>query len=60
MKPLPALRWDANLAKAAKDHADDINRNNLRLGHKGSDGKLMDTRIRKYIQNPGATSENLA
>ena len=42
--PVGRLAWDANLAKAAKDHADDSNKRGI-VGHTGSDGSTMSARI---------------
>ena len=60
MKPLPALKWDTTLVRAAKDHAEDLNRNNLKLSHTGSDGLSFDKRISKYVPSNVAAAENLA
>ena len=58
MKPLPALKRSNGLAKSARDHAIDTNKNKIH-GHKGSDGSSHADRIKRYVSNPGAMSENI-
>ena len=60
MEPLPALKWDSTLVRAAKDHAEDLNNNNLKLSHKGSTGLMFDKRITKYVPSNVAARENAA
>ena len=44
MPPVPPLKWNPNLEKAAKIHAKDMNTNKF-IGHKGSDGSKIGERI---------------
>ena len=61
MKPLPALKWNADLTQAAKYRVHDIEINKLYpLGHTGSKGLGFDHAITKYMKNPGVMAENLA
>lgn len=47
LSPLPEYKALDGLTKAAKDHAQDLSKNN-KSGHEGSDGSMPDTRIARY------------
>ncbi|HRH41316.1 MAG TPA: CAP domain-containing protein [Pyrinomonadaceae bacterium] len=47
LSPLPEFKAIDGLNKAAKDHAQDLAKNN-KSGHQGSDGSMPDTRIARY------------
>ena len=57
-KPLPALVWDKNLARAAIDHTKDSLKHNI-IGHIGSDGSTTATRIQRYTRSPALYAENI-
>ena len=57
-KPVPELKYNEELSKAALDHAIDIGQNGL-TGHEGSRDSTLFERIEKYIEWDGACAENL-
>lgn len=57
--PLPALVFDAALAAAARELADDQARTGL-TGHQGSDGGTLPVRLERRGTVQGAAGENLA
>ena len=57
-KPLPELKFNEALSKAAMDHANDIGQFGL-TGHEGSRDSTLFERIEKYIEWDGACAENL-
>ncbi|KRX09133.1 CAP domain [Pseudocohnilembus persalinus] len=54
--PLPALQYDYDIEKAAKDHANDIGPKGL-CDHTGSDGSSMSKRMDRYGQWGGHIGE---
>ena len=46
------------MAKAARDHVIDSNKNNI-FGHTGSDGSTLSVRINRYSSRRGALAENI-
>ena len=58
-RPLPALRWEPGLARAAEDHAADIGKRGV-LDHFGAGGESPLDRVARYgiLQGPGG--ENIA
>jgi len=58
-RPLPALAWEAGLARAAADHARDQG-NGAPIGHTGSDGSTIRTRIERYGRWSSYISENIS
>jgi uncharacterized protein YkwD len=58
-QPCPILRWDANLAKACKEHAEDTGPRGL-LSHEGSNGSSVKERIEKYGKIQNCYGENLS
>ena len=59
MPPAPPLRWNENLAEAAKRHAADMHRHRF-LRHRGSDRSLFDSRITEAGYAWSAVGENIA
>lgn len=57
-KPIPELKYNKLLSKAAIDHANDIGHYGL-TGHEGSRDSTLYERIEKYTEWDGACSENL-
>ncbi len=57
-KPMPELKYNEALSKAAIDHANDIGQYGL-TGHEGSRDSTLYERIEKYIEWDGACAENL-
>ena len=57
-KPLPELKYNEELSKAAREHAHDIGTNGL-TGHEGSRESSLPERIEKFINWDGACAENL-
>ncbi len=57
--PVPALRWDARLAKAARAHAADMKSSN-RMSHTGSDGSTIGQRARRAGYAWSMIGENVA
>ena len=57
--PLPALAASAGLARAARDHAEDLGPRGA-FGHAGSDGSRMDARISRYGEWDGTAAENIS
>jgi uncharacterized protein YkwD len=58
-KPCLALRWDASLGKACKEHAEDTGPKGL-LSHEGSNGSSVKERIEKYGKIQNCYGENLS
>ena len=58
LKPLPELKYNESLSKAAMDHAADIGQYGL-VGHEGSRDSTLYERIEKYMEWDGACAENL-
>ena len=57
--PLPALAASPGLARAARDHAEDLGPRGA-FGHAGADGSRMDARISRYGEWDGSAAENIA
>ena len=57
-EPIPELKYNDALSKAALDHANDIGQYGL-TGHEGSRDSTLYDRIEKYIEWDGACAENL-
>lgn len=57
--PLPALAASPGLARAARDHAEDLGPRGA-FGHAGSDGSRMDGRISRYGEWDGTAAENIS
>jgi uncharacterized protein YkwD len=57
-KPVDRLEFNDNIARACKDHANDIGEKGLAT-HEGSDDKNISDRIEKYCEWDGATAESL-
>lgn len=57
-KPVNRLEFNDNIARACKDHANDIGEKGLAT-HEGSDDKNISDRIEKYCEWDGATAESL-
>lgn len=57
--PLPALTGSPGLARAARDHAEDLGPRGA-FGHAGSDGSGMDARISRYGEWDGSAAENIS
>lgn len=58
MKPLPAMSLSSFLESAAFDHCKDSGMKNL-VGHDGSDGSTIQTRIERYCEWKGSIGENI-
>ena len=58
MKPVPPLKWNNQLEKAAKAHAEDMKRNNF-FDHRGSNGSKFSERIEKTGYNWSSVGENI-
>jgi uncharacterized protein YkwD len=61
--PQPAtrpVRWNPALAAAATSHSADMARRPHLFGHRGSDGSLVDQRVRRYGYQPLAAGESIA
>jgi len=56
--PVPALKLDNILSRAAQDHADDIGPHGI-IGHVGSSGFTLDSRISAYINWENKVGENI-
>ena len=54
-----ALKWSTELAKPAKDHAEDTGAKGL-LSHEGSDGSTVKDRLQKYGKIINCYGENLS
>lgn len=57
---LPPLTRNAQLDAAAQAHANDLQKNGVRLGHRGSDGSTIKQRIARAGYGGGTTGENWA
>lgn len=57
---LPELTRNAQLDAAAQAHADDLSRNGVSLGHRGSDGSTFKDRIARAGYGGETTGENWA
>ena len=57
-EPIPELKYNDALSKAALDHANDIGQYGL-TGHEGSRDSTLYARIEKYIEWDGVCAENL-
>ena len=57
-KPVAALTWDSNIAKAARDHVRDSDIHNI-VGHTGSDGSSFVDRLDRYTTREGRSGENI-
>ncbi len=57
---LPPLALNAQLNAAAQAHADDMQKNGVSLGHRGSDGSTIKQRIARAGYGGGTTGENWA
>ena len=57
---LPPLTRNAQLDAAAQAHADDLQKNGVSLGHRGSDGSSIKQRIARAGYGGGTTGENWA
>lgn len=57
-KPLPSLQWVPEMAQAAQDHAEDIGPKGI-VGHSGSDGSSMSSRLEKYGEWESCVGENI-
>ena len=57
--PLAALAASPGLARAARDHAEDLGPRGG-FGHAGSDGSRMDARISRYGTWDGSAAENIS
>ncbi|MBK6947735.1 MAG: CAP domain-containing protein [Haliscomenobacter sp.] len=57
--PVPAVTWDARLAKAARMHAADMKARN-RMSHTGSDGSTIGQRARRAGYPWSMVGENIA
>ena len=58
-EPVPPLKWNDKLAKAAQKHANDMAKNNF-FDHIGSDGSTVDVRIERKGYLWRAVGENVA
>ena len=58
-EPLPTMTWSDEVAKAAKDHADDTGPKGI-TGHDGSDGSTLGDRLQKYGNPVSTYGENLS
>lgn len=61
-QPVPAakpVRWQPALAAAAATHSSDMARRQL-FGHRGSDGSLVEARVRRQGYTPLAAGESIA
>lgn len=57
---LPALTRNAQLDAAAQAHADDLRKNGVSLGHRGSDGSTIKQRLERAGYGGVVTGENWA
>ena len=57
-KPLPEFEWKDNIARACRDHAQDIGPKGL-FSHTGSDGSNLGSRLNRYGKPEGQIAENL-
>jgi len=57
-KPLPIMTWSDEMSKAAQGHADDIGPKSI-VGHSGSDGSTMSSRLEKYGDWEDCLGENI-
>lgn len=57
---LPALARSAQLDAAAQAHADDLRKNGVSLGHRGSDGSTIKQRLERAGYGGAVTGENWA
>jgi len=59
VEPLPALEWDDNIMKAAKDHIQDMGPSGA-TGHTGTDGSSPFERMERYTKLEGSSGENIS
>ena len=57
--PLEPLEWDDNIAKASKDHINDMAASGA-TGHTGQDGSSPFDRMERYTKLEGSSGENLS
>lgn len=59
VEPTHALEWDDNIAKASKDHVENMAPSGA-TGHDGVDGSTMGDRMDRYVKREGSSGENIS